>query len=155
MLALPAIVLTLASNFGQPLPSIQSTPGRDPDPGVGVSSPRDWWWVDIDLDGRADALTLDREGRPRLLRNRAVGGFIDDTERAGLGGIGRPRELSLVDWDGDGLPDLVVLDQQGLLSLHQNDGSGSFQDASLAAGLGGLRTELPGQRQSRRALPGH
>ncbi|MBI2193927.1 MAG: VCBS repeat-containing protein [Planctomycetes bacterium] len=84
--------------------------------------------VDWDGDGRPDLLLNDFAGRLILYRN------IGSRERPEFGpGIpllkaGKPflslwrARPSCVDWDGDGLPELLALDLHGFLNLYQRDG---------------------------------
>jgi hypothetical protein len=65
-----------------------------------------------------------------LLRNDGHGNFTDVTEASGLGSKRwrRTYSASLVDLDGDGHLDLVVVSDFAGLDLYKNDGKGHFKD---------------------------
>ena len=98
-------------------------------------------WGDFDGDGWQDLYLVQGAGRAgsepnpnRLLRNlgatRAPDGpwFEDVTERARVGDTGAGMGALFADLDGDGDLDLYVANQ-GLDSLHLNQGDGTFADA--------------------------
>ncbi|MEW4569055.1 FG-GAP-like repeat-containing protein [Tautonia sp. JC769] len=105
--------------------------------------------LDADGDGWLDVFAVQggplraRGGRPpgsgdRLYRNRGDGTFEDVTLASGLGreagyGIG----AAVGDLDNDGDPDLFVT-RLGGGSLYRNRGDGTFEDVTLASGLGAL-----------------
>ena len=76
----------------------------------------------------------------RLFRNRRDGTFEDATESSGLarmaGGYGFGATVG--DYDNDGHPDLFVI-RFGSYGLYHNRGDGTFEDATVRAGLGGSR----------------
>jgi tetratricopeptide (TPR) repeat protein len=78
--------------------------------------------------------------RDRLFRNRGNGTFEDVTERSRLssfpGGYG--HAVTVGDYDGDGWPDLFITRWRSY-ALYHNRGDGTFEDATLEAGLGGSR----------------
>ncbi len=100
--------------------------------------------ADYDNDGRLDLFVM-RGGwetaiRNSLLRNRptADGGvaFEDVTQKAGLGGPAhRTATAAWADYDGDGWLDLFVAHELSFSKLFRNQGDGTFEDATLAAGL--------------------
>ncbi len=71
----------------------------------------------------------------RLLRNLGNGAFLDVTERAGLAG---PPHTALgaaaVDFNGDGLVDLYVANDQMANQLWLNQGDGTFVEDAVFAG---------------------
>ncbi len=69
-----------------------------------------------------------------LLQNDGRGNFKDITEAAGLGKKRwrRTYSASLVDLDGDGHLDLVVVSDFAGLDLYRNDGRGHFSDSTRA-----------------------
>ena len=99
---------------------------------------------DLDGDGLLDIATSARGLRDQLhfLRNRGDGTFEDRTRQAGL--MGQLGGLNMVhaDYDNDGDRDLLVLrgawgGEAGRHpnSLLQNQGSGTFEDATREAGV--------------------
>jgi hypothetical protein len=106
-------------------------------------------WGDYDGDGRLDLYVgryLDprqripttfyaRNGEPnRLYHNNGDGTFTDVTERAGVGDPGLCLGCAWGDYDGDGRPDLFVVNDFGRSTLYHNEGDGSFRDVTVAAG---------------------
>ena len=102
---------------------------------------------DIDADGDLDVYLLAQAGRPnRLFRNdldSAGGrlGFTDITETAGVGDLGLGRAAQFADFDRDGDLDLILAndrDPAGVLApsrVWRNDGTGRFEDVSVASGF--------------------
>jgi hypothetical protein len=101
--------------------------------------------ADIDNDGDLDVLYAGGSSGPVLLANRRGG----DLERADLPGIAGPMEakhVSVLDADGDGRLDLLVLGSGGRLSLWR-------QGADLPHGAVSLR--LVGGRDNRDGVGSH
>jgi len=101
---------------------------------------------DYDEDGDLDVYVLGQEGTSsRLFRNelaeRGTARFTDVTSAAGVGDRGLGRATHFADLDGDGLLDLLVLndtDRAGVLSpsrIFRNDGDGSFTDVTAGSGF--------------------
>jgi ASPIC/UnbV protein/VCBS repeat protein len=106
-------------------------------------------WGDYDGDGRLDLYVgryLDprrripttfyaRNGEPnRLYHNNGDGTFTDVTGRAGVGDPGLCLGCAWGDYDGDGRPDLFVVNDFGRSTLYHNEGDGTFRDVTVAAG---------------------
>jgi hypothetical protein len=99
---------------------------------------------DFDGDGRLD-LMVSSSGpldQMHLFHNNGDGTFSDVTRRSGLMGETGGLNLVLTDYNNDGLPDVLVLrggwwGRQGLypMSLLRNNGDGTFDDVTEAAGL--------------------
>ena len=92
--------------------------------------------ADVDGDGRLDLYFCTQVGSNRLYRNLGGGRFDDITEKAGVAlrdvvGV----TASFADTDNDGDPDLYVTSVNGGNRFFVNDGTGTFTDATKAAGL--------------------
>lgn len=83
-------------------------------------------WPDLVLAGLRGA---------RLYHNEGGQSFRDVTVGSGLDRLaGRPQGVASADYDGDGLPDLLVTLLDGA-RLFRNRGAGRFQDVTTAAGI--------------------
>jgi hypothetical protein len=106
-------------------------------------------WGDYDNDGWLDLYVgryLDpreripttfyaRNGEPnRLYHNNGDGTFTDVTDRAGVGDTGLCLGSAWGDYDNDGHPDLFVVNDFGRSTLYHNNGDGTFEDVTVAAG---------------------
>lgn len=110
--------------------------------------------LDFDGDGRMDLYLVqggsldpqvqrsDRSSRDRLYRNISGddGGagirFEDVTETSGIDARGYGQGVAVGDIDGDGDPDLLLLNV-GPNQLWRNDGNGRFTDITAEAGVAG------------------
>jgi hypothetical protein len=101
------------------------------------------WSVDKDLfctlDGKSKSYCTPESYQGQsltLYRGRPDGTFEDATEKAGLKD---PRAkslgLALLDYNGDGWPDLLVANDTQPNKLYKNNGNGSFTDVGVAAGV--------------------
>lgn len=73
---------------------------------------------------------------PKLYRNRGGGRFADMTAPAGLGdATDKAMGVAVLDYDGDGWPDVFVANDRVPAKLHRNDGHGGFTDQAVAAGV--------------------
>ncbi|HXE79528.1 MAG TPA: VCBS repeat-containing protein, partial [Vicinamibacterales bacterium] len=108
-------------------------------------------FVDVDADGRLDALVLNGtrlaegsredvrwpEGEaptPRLYRNLGTGRFEDVTKGSGLERVAWWSSVCAGDFDNDGAIDLF-LTAYGVNRLFRNTGSGRFEDVTERVGL--------------------
>jgi hypothetical protein len=99
---------------------------------------------DFDGDGYLDVMVSDQgwDGQLRYLRNNANGTFTDLTSASGLHGLTGGLHMLHTDYNNDGSPDVLVLrggwfGPGGRLpnSLLRNNGDGTFEDVTEAAGL--------------------
>ena len=93
-------------------------------------------WMDIYLvnSGKCDFLDPKPPLRNALYRNNRNGTFTDVTEKAGVPGGGYGMGVAVGDYDGDGFPDLLVTQYNGVI-LYHNNGNGTFTDVTRKAGL--------------------
>jgi hypothetical protein len=109
-------------------------------------------WGDYDNDGRVDLFVCgeyrqrpgdpkgsraDPRNRCRLYHNRGDGTFVDMAASAGVVNERCARGAAWGDYDGDGLPDLYVANQNGAGRLYHNRGDGTFVDVAPALGVTG------------------
>ncbi|HYL61260.1 MAG TPA: CRTAC1 family protein [Candidatus Methylomirabilis sp.] len=120
-------------------------------------------WVDYDKDGRLDLVvanyvqwtpqtdlycTLDGKSKSyctpesykgtavRLWHNRGDGTFEDVTKKAGLGDpTSKTLGIALLDYDGDGWPDLMLSNDTQPNKLYRNNGNGTFTEKAVLAGV--------------------
>jgi FG-GAP-like repeat len=91
--------------------------------------------LDANGDGWTDVvMCAQRPGAPQLgvhlFHNDEGHGFRDVTTEVGLEGVAA-RDVAVADMTGDGQPDLVVVDAQGV-SIYLNDGGKFHQEYGLA-----------------------
>jgi hypothetical protein len=92
--------------------------------------------ADVDGDGLPDVFLPSVEQPAALYRNRGGLRFEDITAASGIQLAGRATMgATFADVDGDGDADLLVGSLGGPITLHRNDGSGRFTDATAASGL--------------------
>lgn len=86
------------------------------------------WTFDADMDGDLDLLLASDEGVPVMLRNNG-----DDTLTATepFSGITGLRQFSWADMDGDGVPEAILLDVNGVLRVYKNLRGGEFDDGTV------------------------
>jgi len=116
-------------------------------PALGLDDPQETRaaaWGDFDGDGDLDLLVGFRltEGHPnRLYRNEDAGTvFVDVAPELGLDLLGNTRQMSWLDYDGDGDLDLFVAFREQQNRMFRNEGRGlAFSDVTEATGLGDPR----------------
>jgi hypothetical protein len=93
-------------------------------------------WADYDDDGAPDLYLTCDNCENRLYHNSGDGTFSDVTSTAGVGDAESGRGATWGDYDNDGDFDLFVSNANGQYSLlYRNNGDGTFNDVSAAAGL--------------------
>ena len=120
-------------------------------------------WVDYDRDGRLDLVvanyvqwspatdifcTLDgvhksyctpesyKGASARLWHNLGNGKFEDATRKAGLlDPTSKSLGIAILDYDGDGWPDLLLANDTQPNKLYRNNGNGTFSEKGVAAGV--------------------
>ncbi len=121
-------------------------------------------WVDYDRDGKLDLVvanyvqwteqtdlycTLDGTHKSyctpesykgtsvRLWRNLGAGKFENATQKAGLGDpTSKSLGIAVLDYNGDGWPDLVIANDTQPNKLYLNKKDGTFEERGVAAGIG-------------------
>jgi enediyne biosynthesis protein E4 len=99
--------------------------------------------LDYDNDGWSDVYVANDSSASLLFHNDKAGGFTEVGLRAGvaLTADGRAQAgmgVGAADYDRDGWLDIVKTNfDDDTTSLYRNLGDGTFEDATLAAGLGG------------------
>jgi enediyne biosynthesis protein E4 len=129
------------------------------DPGFSASA----MWFDYDRDGRLDLFvsnyvewsietdqfcSLDGKNKsyctperykgqsPTLYRNRGDGTFEDVTRKAGLFDTNNKMlGVALLDYNGDGFPDVFGANDTVPNRLYHNNGNGTFKDVAVTAGV--------------------
>ena len=93
-------------------------------------------WMDIYLvnSGKCDFFNPNPPLRNALYRNNRDGTFTDVTEKAGVPGGGYGMGIAVGDYDGDGFPDMLITQYNGVI-LYHNNGNGTFTDVTRKAGL--------------------
>ncbi len=98
-------------------------------------------WMDLyfvnsgPLDGVTQHAPGTRREPNRLYRNLGNGKFEDVTQKAGVAGTGYGTAVAVADYDGDGWPDLYLVNV-GPNLLYRNRGDGTFEDVTRKAGVG-------------------
>jgi enediyne biosynthesis protein E4 len=87
----------------------------------------------------ANVVTLKKDGPQftnRLYRNNGNLTFTETTDKAGVGGEGYGKGVSVGDYDNDGRLDVYVCNVNGNQLFH-NNGNGTFTDVTGKAGVAG------------------
>ena len=93
------------------------------------------WTMDIESDGDLDFVLGTVKGAPVVARNNADDSFKVVTPFANVSEV---RELVYADLDGEGTPDVAMLDAQGRLHLFANERAGQFRAWNPPADLGSV-----------------
>jgi hypothetical protein len=84
----------------------------------------------VSLDGTAPDPSI----KNRLFLQDETGRFVDRTNYSGLGDTGYAMGVAVGDVDGDGDPDVYIMNV-GLDRLYRNNGKGRFEDVTADAGV--------------------
>ena len=92
------------------------------------------WPFDVDLDGDLDIVLGSRSGEPVVLRNDGDNTFATVRPFQGIHGT---VAFAAGDLDGDGDPDVALIDGAGALHIFTNERLGNFNERALPAGWHG------------------
>ena len=90
------------------------------------------WAFDVDLDGDLDLILGVPQGDPVILRNNGDGTFTAINSFKGIDGL---LAFTAADLDGDGDPDVALVDRNGNLNIFLNQRLGSYQRLAVPANL--------------------
>jgi hypothetical protein len=90
------------------------------------------WAFDIDLDGDLDLVLGVPQGDPVILRNNGDGTFTQIDSFKGTDGL---LAFSAADLDGDGDPDVALVDRNGNLNVLLNERLGAYRRLAVPANL--------------------
>ncbi len=94
-------------------------------------------WCSLDGSSKSYCTPESYKGtRARLFHNLGGGRFEDVAERAGLGDPNsKALGVAVLDFNGDGWPDLFVANDTQPNKLYRNLGNGSFKEEGMSAGV--------------------
>jgi len=100
-------------------------------------SPQHDLWCSLDGATKSYCTPESYKGtRSRLFHNLGGGRFEDVTERAGLGDpTSKSLGVTVLDYNGDGWPDLFVANDTQPNKLYRNLGNGTFKEEGMTAGV--------------------
>ncbi len=90
------------------------------------------WAFDIDLDGDLDLVLGTPQGDPLVLRNNGDGTFSPIHPFQGVDGL---MAFTAADIDGDGDPDVALLDRNGSLKVFLNERLGKYRGIDVPVNL--------------------
>jgi Tfp pilus assembly protein PilF len=90
------------------------------------------WAFDFDLDGDLDIVLGVPEGEPLVLRNNGDGTFATQHPFKGIDGL---LSFAAADVDGDGDPDVAIIDKNGLLKVFSNERLGNYRQRDVPASV--------------------
>jgi tetratricopeptide (TPR) repeat protein len=92
------------------------------------------WAFDVDLDGDLDIVLGGNDGDPIVLRNNGDGTFAIIRPFSAVPSL---KAFASADIDGDGAPDVAMIDRTGQLHVFSNERLGQFRPRNLPPGLTG------------------
>lgn len=90
------------------------------------------WAIDIDVDGDLDIVLAAEQGVPVVIRNNGDGTFSPIHPFKAVDGL---VSLASADMDGDGVPDVAMVDRNGKLSVFRNDRLGTYRQLDIPSQL--------------------
>ena len=94
------------------------------------------WALDIELDGDLDIVLGASEGLPTVLQNNGDGTFEVTHPFAGISGL---SQLVWADLDGDGTPDVALIDGGGRLHIFNNERQGQYKERPVPDTIGTVK----------------
>lgn len=98
--------------------------------GIAKGSYNGVWPFDVDLDGDLDLVLGTTQGAPVVLRNNADGTFTPINSFSGVDGV---TAFVAADIDGDGVPDVALIDRNGNLNVLMNERGGRYRLRTVPA----------------------
>ncbi len=108
------------------------------------------WAFDIDLDGDLDVVLGVTTGEPLVLRNNGDGTFKPIQPFKDVDGL---TDFASADIDGDGDPDVALLDRNGQLKVFSNERLGDYRLRPVPPALQGRSLRLAAADVNGDALP--
>ncbi len=107
----------------------------------GVSGIRQFAWADFDGDGNPDAAIIDGSNQLHIFINQRLGQFRETSLPANLPAI---KAIAVADVDGNGIMDLIALQNDGVIIRLSEKGEGMGWEAAEIARLPNVSTILAG-----------
>src|SRR6267154_2788812 len=90
---------------------------------------------DYDNDGHDD-IFISTLGQSHLFHNNGNGKFKDATQKAGMyDPTSKTLGVAILDYNGDGLPDIFLANDTQPNKLYLNRGNGTFEEKAVASGV--------------------
>jgi hypothetical protein len=100
-------------------------------------TPKDDLWCSLDGASKSYCTPESYKGTPsKLYRNLGGGKFADVSAKAGVGDpTSKSLGVAVLDYDGDGWPDMFVANDTQPNKLYRNQRNGTFREEGLSAGV--------------------
>ncbi len=108
------------------------------------------WAFDIDLDGDLDVILGTRHGEPVILRNNGDSTFAVIRSFRGIDGL---TAFASADMDGDGDPDVLIIDGAGAAHLFMNERLGEFRERKMPPAIHSGYVDVAGADLNGDTLP--
>ena len=105
--------------------------------GGSITSTQTAAWADIDNDGYLDVFIGNENSPSQLFHNKRDGTFEEIGHVAGIDKTGFTKGVTAADYDGDGLVDFYVTNNNGVNFLYHNNGNNTFTELARQAGVQG------------------
>ena len=96
-------------------------------------------WLDLYIGNRGSQVPTSTPGEANILYENLGGGvFLDVTATAGVGDVGMAFASAFMDYNEDGWPDILVVNDKGAFgwpnNLYENNGDGTFTSVAAVVG---------------------